>query len=180
MPDTSAPRWYALRDLSRRNSKAPAYLRLADSGFRVFTPLRWEVTVKAGRRIRREVPVITDLLFVHSSKDRLDEAVNRIPTLQYRYRLGHTIHEPLTVRDADMDRFINAVSHANDVRYYMPDEIRPEMYGKEIRVIGGPFDGFQGRLLSLRGSRKKRLIVEIPGFITAAVEVLPDYIQLTK
>lgn len=127
-----------------------------------------------------EVPVITDLLFVHSSKDSLDEAVNRIPTLQYRYRLGHTIHKPLTVRDADMDRFINAVSHVNDVRYYMPDEIRPEMYGKEIRVIGGPFDGFQGRLLSLRGSRKKRLIVEIPGFITAAVEVPPDYIQLTK
>ena len=34
------------------------------------------------------------------------------------------------------------------------------------------------RLLSIRGSRVKRLIVEIPGLLVAAVEVDPEYIRL--
>lgn len=144
-----------MRDLKRRNSKSPAYLQLAESGLTVFTPLKWEVTVRGGRRIRREVPIITDLLFVRAPKEQLDAIVATIPTLQYRYVRGRTIHEPMTVRDADMDRFIDAVSRADNVRYYMPDEIRPDMYGREIRVVGGPFDGYEGRLLSMRGSRKK-------------------------
>lgn len=36
----------------------------------------------------------------------------------------------------------------------------------------------EGNLLFIRGSRKKRLIVEIPGFLTAAVEVDPEFITL--
>lgn len=83
----------------------------------------------------------------------------------------------MSVRDADMERFIEAVSLTDNVRYYSLEEITPEMYGKEISVVGGPFDGYSGRLLSLRGSRKKRLIVEIPDFIAAAVEVQPEFIR---
>ena len=37
---------------------------------------------------------------------------------------------------------------------------------------------YEGRLLSIRGSRVKRLIVEIPGLLVAAVEVDPEYIRL--
>lgn len=54
------------------------------------------------------------------------------------------------------------------------------MYGKEIEVIGGPLDGYRGRLLSMRGTRKRRLVVEIPDFLAAAVEVQPEYIQYVK
>ncbi len=51
------------------------------------------------------------------------------------------------------------------------------MYGRTVRIIGGPLNGFEGRLLSIKGMRKRRLIVEIPSFITAAVEVSPEFIQ---
>lgn len=172
--------WYVLRDLKRHNSNTPAYLELRNQGFEVFTPLKWVITVRAGKRIRREIPIITDLLFVHSTKEMLDPVVSRTSTLQYRYRLGHTIHEPTIVRDKDMEQFINAVTKSNNVRYYLPEELRPEMYGKEIRVVGGPFDGYAGKQLSLRGSKKRRLIVEIPDFIAAAVEVQPEFIQYTQ
>lgn len=52
------------------------------------------------------------------------------------------------------------------------------MYGRMIRIEGGPLDGYEGRLLSIRGTRVKRLIVEIPGLLVAAVEVDPKYIRL--
>lgn len=51
------------------------------------------------------------------------------------------------------------------------------MYGRMIRIEGGPLDGYEGRLLSIRGARVKRLIVEIPGLLVAAVEVDPEYIR---
>ena len=72
------------------------------------------------------------------------------------------------------------MNKADNIRYYLPEEIKADMYGKEISVVGGPLDGYSGKLLSSRGSKKRRIIVEIPGFITAAVEVYPEYIQFNK
>ncbi len=86
----------------------------------------------------------------------------------------------MTVRDIDMKRFIEAVKQSDDVLYYSLEEITPDMYGKEILVVGGPLDGYKGRLLSMRGSRKRRLLVEIPDFMAAAVEVRPEFIQYVK
>lgn len=180
MRDTNAIRWFVMRDLKRRHSLRRAYQELMERGFEVFTPMRETVTVKKGVKVRKEEPIIADLLFVRSAKGPLDKVVANISTLQYRYRLGHSVNDPTVVRDDDMERFINAVRNSKNPRYYLPEEIRSEMYGKEIRVVGGPFDGYTGRLLSLRGSKTKRLLVELPGFITAAVEVCPDYIQLVS
>lgn len=170
-------KWYALRDLCRRNALMPGYARLGEMGFEVFTPMKWEVAVRGSKRVRRRVPILADLLFVRSAKSRLDPVVAATSTLQYRYQRGRPITEPTVVADADMERFIAAVGQEADVRYFSPDEIKPEMYGREVRMVGGPFDGFTGRLLSLRGSGKKRLIVEIPHFIAAAVEVQPEFIE---
>lgn len=177
MIDFSVPRWYVMRDLKRCNAKRRGFIELLENGYEVFTPMMERIVVKNGRRIRKQEPVISDLLFVYSSKSRLDMTVARIPTLQYRYYRGHTIDDPMVVREEDMRRFIEAVSRSDTHRYYLTGEIRPEMYGKMIRVVGGTFDGLTGRLLSIRGSRKKRLIVEIPDFIVAAVEIQPEFIQ---
>lgn len=54
------------------------------------------------------------------------------------------------------------------------------MLGKRVRVIGGGLDGYEGRLLSARGSKRRRLLVEIPTFLTAAVEVNPDLIEIME
>ena len=47
-----------------------------------------------------------------------------------------------------------------------------------VRIVGGPLDGYEGRLLSVRGSRVKRLLVDIPNLLVAGVEVQPEYIQV--
>ena len=54
------------------------------------------------------------------------------------------------------------------------------MVGRAVRIIGGPLDGYEGNLLSVRGSRTKRLIVELPEFFSAGVEVDPEYIELVR
>lgn len=175
--DSTEKQWFVMRDLKRRICNSLAVHDLTKAGLEVFTPMTQMVMTIGGRRQRRDVPVIQDLLFVHESKQTLDPFVELYSTLQYRFQRGKSVNEPMTVRDAEMERFIRAVSTDDTPIYYKPGEINESMYGRTVRIIGGPLNGFEGRLLSIKGMRKRRLIVEIPSFITAAVEVAPEFIQ---
>lgn len=166
-----------MRDLKRRTSTTLAIHDLAKVGMEVFTPMTQMVMKIGGRLQRKDVPVIQDLLFVHETKENLDPIVALTPTLQYRYQRGKTMDEPTMVRDEEMNRFIFAVGNTETPIYYKPAELTESMYGKLVQIHGGRLDGYQGRLLSIKGMRKRRLIVELTGVLAAAVEVEPDYLH---
>lgn len=169
-----------MRDLKRRNSNSLAINYLKEAGLEVFTPMTQMIMTIGGRRQRREVPVIQDLLFVHETKEFLDPFVAKCPTLQFRYLIGKTINEPMTVRNDEMEKFIFAVNNTETQLYYRPGEITDSMYGKKVRIIGGLLDKYEGHLLSVKGMRKRRLILKLSGVISVAVEVDPNYIQIIK
>lgn len=169
--------WFVMRDLKRPNALRPAYKELADGGFEVFTPLEWRVSVRHGHKVREEVPVLRDLLFVHSRREELDPFVSRVPTLQYRYVRG-AYRLPMTVPAHDMERFIRAAGASESPRYFLPGELTEAQCGRMVSIVGGPLDGYVGRLLSVRGSKSRRLIVGLPGILMAAVEVDPEYIRV--
>ena len=172
--------WYALRDLKRANAKNRAWELLSAKGFEVFTPMRWKlVTLKGGRKMRVRIPVIYDLLFVRSDREALDMEIQKIETLQHRYVKGCG-GNPMVVPAEDMQRFIHAVSGSESVKYYSPSEVTHAMKGKNIRIVGGALDGYEGRLLSVKGSKVKRLVVELPNLITAGIEVNPEYIRIIE
>ena len=162
--------WFVMRDLTRPNAKRPAYVQLEETGIRCFTPMVWKVCTV-------HVPVIHDLLFVHSTHAELDPLVESIGTLQYRF-LRNFHNTPMTVRSGEMECFIRAVSACEQPQYLSPDEVTLAMCNRRIRIIGGRLDGCEGYLLTTRGSRRKRLLVELPSLLAAAVEVEPEYIQL--
>ena len=166
-----------MRDLKRTNAKQPAYKLLKEKKMEVFVPMKWHLSIRKGVRVREEVPFIQDLLFVHETQKNLDSVVEKTPTLQYRW-LRKTWREPMTVADADMQRFIHAVSVSESPKYYLPEEITPAMYGRKIHIVGGPLNGYEGSLITVRGSKIKRLLVELKGFLAVGVEVNPEYIQL--
>lgn len=175
----SAVQWFAMRDLSRRHAKNPAYKLLTGLQFEIFTPMTRKIVVKQGKRVSCEIPVMQDLLFVHDTRERVDAAVKKIDNLQYRFIRGGYC-EPMVVRDEAMERFIHAVKSSHLPRYFQPEEITREMCGQYIRIIGGHLNGYEGYLLSLRGSKYKRLMVELPNFMTVAVEVQPDLIEVLQ
>ncbi len=170
--------WYVMRDLKRPNALRPAYKELADAGVEVFTPMRWVLKTRNGRRVREQVPFIFDLLFAHETRSVLDPIVDKIPTLQYRYRRGGEYREPMTVAEPDMDVFIRAVSVSQNPEYFLPAELSPSMYGRTVRVVGGVLDGYEGKLLNVRGTKTKRLLVELPDFVTVGIEADFEYIRI--
>lgn len=172
-------RWYVMRDLKRSNTKLPAYKMLGNMGFEVFTPMVWKLISQNNKRIPIEVPFMQDLLFVHSSREKLDPVVEQTGTLQYRY-LRDGKRTPMIVNDMDMERFKRAVEATDNHYFYTPKEVRPEMIGKKVRIVGGPLDGYEGYLQKLQGSRVKRLLIKLSNLLTAAVEVQPEFVQIVK
>lgn len=172
-----ACQWFVMRDLTRPNAKLPAYKLLDGMNIRNFTPMVWKLMLNHGKRERRRMPFIHDLLFVYASRAELDSVVETTPMLQYRYlRGGYKM--PMTVRAADMQRFMHAVRFSSSPQYYRPDEVTPAMRNRRIRIIGGNLDGYEGSLITTRGSKVKRLLVEIPMLLAATVEVETEFIQL--
>lgn len=181
MEDRSEKKWYVLRDLKRTNAQVRAYQMLQtlpDLHLEVFTPLVQRTVIRAGKKVLTEVPFINDLLFVYESQSILDPIIADIRTLQYRYVRGGKQNEPMTVRTEEMERFIALIQSRASIRYYKPEEITPSMYGRRIRIEGGgALDGFEGLLMTVRGSKVKRLVVQLEGLLAVGVEVDPEYIQ---
>ena len=171
--------WYVLRDLKRANAKLRAWEILADKGFEVFTPLKWEICRQGGRRSRKLVPVIGDLLFVRGSHDSIEVEIRKTPTLQFRY-VKNGGGQPLAVSGVDMQRFMDAVKNPDKVKYYTAADLNNVKIGKRVRIIGGALCGYEGKLLSVRGSRVKRLLIEIPELLTASVEIDPELIEIIE
>lgn len=181
---TPVPDWYVLRDLKRPNAKHPAYKVLQEEPYhlqdKLFVPLVQRVYTRSGKKVVMYVPFMTDLLFVHEERQVLDPIVQSINTLQYRYAKGCKQHDPMRVSHAEMSRFIEAVRRAEHVEYYSLEEVSPQLYGKRIRIIGGLLNGYEGRLLSKRGSKHKSLLIDLIGVMSAAIQVESEYIQLIE
>ena len=169
--------WFAMRDLKRRHAKLPAYKLFENLKVSYFTPMVHRLVVVNGKRVDQEVPFMQDLLFVKDTKEHLDSIVEKTPKLQYRYKIG-VQHTPIIVPTVEMERFIYAVESSENPKFYSLDEVTPEMINRKIRIIGGKLDGYTGTLVTTRGSKVKRLLVELPSLLAASVEVEAEYIQL--
>ena len=181
---TSEDRWYVLRDLARPNAKNPAYKQLQaipEMKDCVCVPLKQHVFMEFGKRVVRFIPYMPDLVFVHKSKKELDPIVRKIELLQYRYVRGGKQFEAMSVRAEGFKKFKDAVEQTNNVEYYSYEEVSPRIYGKHIRIIGGRLNGFEGRLMSKRGSKYKHLLIDLEECnLSAAIQVETELIQLVK
>ncbi len=182
--DDEQPYWFVMRDLKPVNAKIMAYEMLSDLGFEVFTPMTWKIVVVKGKKVRKEAPIIHNMLFVCSTKKTLDPIVDMTNTLQYQYIRGAGPQNIMKIRDREMRRFIHAANATEKPQYYTTEEITPSMCGKRIKIVGGNLDGYEGFLITTRGSRRKHLLISLTDdgsnytALSMKVEVSPEYIQV--
>lgn len=168
------PEWFVMRDFKRFNAQERAFEVLAQRGFEVFTPMKRTTIKRLGMTMEVKLPVIPDLLFVHSLRAPLDEVVGTIRTLTYRYPKGGDFYHPMYVQRDDMERFKTVVTNVDSPVYYMPDEISPSMFGRNIKIIGGPLDGQIVTLIKSQGSKRKRFVVQLPDLLMAVAYLEPE------
>lgn len=172
--------WYSLGCTIQQRE-----LRVRDDvrkyGLEAFVPLRYTVKTVRGQKQRALVPALSGLIF---AKGTLEEVKDYLLEAHYPVYIRRSTfsnkEDYLTVPTKEMEDFIAVTeSHEEHVTYFRPEEISLQA-GDRIRIKGGLYDGREGVIMRIKGKRNRQLVVQIPGFIAAAVEISPDMLELPK
>lgn len=170
--------WFAMSAPYRRELKAKQFLE--ERNIECFVPMRYTITEEGcGIKKRKLVPAIHNLIFVHTSKNRIKTLKQGVDFLQYRTKPLDGKNIPITVPDRQMNMFISVTKEFNEnIIYLQPNEIDLKK-GTKVRIHGGAFDGAEGLFMRVQGKRNKRVVILIEGvaaFTTA--EITPDLIEI--
>ena len=157
--------WFAMSAPYRKEMEAK---QLMDSkGVENFLPLQNKIfTNSRGIKVRKLVPVISNLFFVHSTRREIQDIKSRVPFLQYRTRPVNGRNVPIIVPDRQMQQFITVCETRNEKLIYLSPQEIDIAKGTPVRVI------------KVRGARAKRVVVQIDGVAVATAEIEPQFIEV--
>lgn len=160
--------WFAMSATFGRALKAKDFL--TSRSVSCFIPMKYELLNdgKHGKK-RQLVPAINNLLFVHTTRSRIQTLKSEVAYLQYLTRTEGTRRVPIVVPERQMERFITVCNTYNEKLVYLnPDEINLEK-GTPVQIIGGPFDGIEGTFVKVDGIRNRRVAVLVPGIAAVVI-----------
>ena len=170
--------WYAIRVSYGRVLKFGAQLQ--ELGAEYFIPMCIKKITKDSKTESVVVPAITNLCFVHSSKDWLDELFSKMGETRYVHFIwDKATQSPIIVPDKAMSDFIRISSVMSDEILYLK-ELAPKLRtGRKVRILEGPFKGVEGVIVRVRKSR--RVMVELPGMLAVATTfIAPQNLELIE
>lgn len=176
LPSRTEEKWYVLRVTYSRELQLKEYLDA--QGIGNFLPMQQMlVPDRSGKRVKRLLPVVHNLVFAYTSRERIDvfkqELEGRVPV---RFYMDRETAQPLTVPEREMRNFIAVAGTQDEQLLYLPLSEVALKKGDRVRITGGIFEGAEGELLRLRGDR--RLVVRIPGLMAVATAFIhPSLVQ---
>lgn len=172
--------WFAMSAPYCRELKAKEYLQA--KGIECFVPMvNALVEKRSGAKIRKQIPAIHNLIFVHTSKNVIQEIKRGVDYLQYRTMPREGKNIPIIIPDRQMQQFIAVTQTSNEELIYMrPEEVNIAK-GTRVRVHGGAFDGTEGVFVKIQGKRKPRVVLLIQGVAAVALaEISTEFIEIIK
>ena len=132
-----------------------------------FIPMRRDYVVKDGRRICKFVPAVHNLVFIRSTRKRIDALKDKAGmNIPMRYIMDREQRLPIVIPDSQMRSFILvAGTYEESIVYVEPAELQL-IKGQKVRVIGGVFEGTVGEFVRIR--RDRRVVVNIEGVMAVA------------
>ena len=174
--EVTTARWFVMRAY-KSEKRAEEKLKGKD-GLEYFIPKCYAVRVYHGVKLKRLVPIIPNLVFVHASRTQITDFKKRYNFLQFVMWEKSTGLEYLVVPDDQMESFIKVSSqYGENISYYNPDELDLRK-GCRVRIHGGKLNGVTGVFMQVQGKRNRRVVVLLEGVMAVAAEVHPDLIEV--
>lgn len=174
------PAWFAMSATFGRELKAKAFLE--SKQVKCFVPMRYEMVKDRNQvKVRKLVPAINNLIFVYTTKERIQSLKAVVEYLQYLTKPVGGKNIPITVPEYQMQQFMAVCNTHNEKLVYLsPNEINLKE-GTPVKIIGSAFDGVEGTFIKVDKCRKKRVVVMVEG-ITAVIlaEFTDGYIQVIE
>lgn len=170
--DPAEVRWFAIRVEYRGEMAVKRYLDA--KGIEHFLPMQYREVVAGRRKIRKLVPSVHNLIFIRTTKQQIDriKSTTAYPIRYMMQRDGSRSH-PIVVPDREMLDFIRVAGTFDDRLLYLADtDVRPRE-GDRVRILSGPFAGVTGIYMRVKGTRCRRVVVEVPGIAAVATASLP-------
>ena len=170
--------WFAMSAPYRRELIAKEYLDR--KGIECFVPMKEAIVERRnGIKTRQMVPAIHNLIFVHTTKEKIKFLKQGVNFLQYHTRPHNGKNIPIIVPDSQMQQFIAVTTAQNEeITYLRPEEVDIKK-GTRVRVHGGAFDGTEGYFVKIQGKRNRRVVMLIEGITAVALtEISTDFIEV--
>lgn len=155
--------WYAIRVTYNREMKVKA--DLDSRGIENFVPMQYKMVIRGGRRVKRLMPSVHNLIFILIEPSKMRE-YKANTTLPIRYIMNREKHTPVTVPRYQMDNFIAVAGTHDEQLVYLNPDPGDFAQGDRVKVLGGPFEGAVGVLVRVKGDR--RVLVSIEGVVAVA------------
>lgn len=141
---------------------------LQDAGVECFIPMVCDRSVEK----KCYVPAVHNLIFVHSSRDFLDDYKRKVESdCPLRYMMDRSTGLPMMVRDKEMDDFIRVTAERDEGILYLDNPSVAVTKGTPVEIVCGPFKSVQGKLLRIRRDRK--VVLQLAGLVAVAVDGIP-------
>ncbi|MBD5247269.1 MAG: hypothetical protein HDS54_03750 [Barnesiella sp.] len=138
---------------------------------RFFMPMKESVTTRGGKRVRKISPAIPDIFFVNDTVSHIDEIVRKNIGVEYLYIKGHPYRQPVVIRNEEMDNFIAATTSSQRVTYHTAgDDNLARLIGRRVRIPHND-SWIEGELLTIRGSRYRRLRISLRDCLVAYIDL---------
>ena len=168
--------WYAIRVTYNRELKVKA--ELDELGIRNFVPMQYKMLVRGGRRVKKLVASVHNLIFIYIEPSRMQQ-YKAETTLPIRYIMRRDLSNrrvPTIVPQRQMESFIAVAGTHDEQLVYLNPEPGDFSQGDRVRILGGPFEGAEGVFVRVKGDR--RVVVHIEGVVAVATTFIhPSLIE---
>lgn len=169
--------WFVLRATYNRENKA--YQFITKDHTEVFLPTHYVQRLINGKRKRVIEPLLPQLIFVYSTRDKVETYVKNTSELSFlNYYYNHFKTEdngnnpPLTISYNEMMNFINVVNVDDDHIMLVEPQQCHYKSGDNVQIVQGKFTGVKGRVARVSG--QQRIVVEIEGLCLVATAYIPS------
>ncbi len=168
--------WWAMSAVFNRSIKMKSILDLRH--IENFVPLHQVVTLKGTRKIKKTVPVIANLIFIHSDAETIKTLKGEFEYLQYLTNKDGEKRIPIIVPERQMTDFITVAGSQEEKLIYLDCSELNLRQGSRVRITSGTFAGVEGQFMKVKGARDRRVVVSIDGVAAVATtSILPQFIE---
>lgn len=168
--------WFAVRVTYGRELVLKAMLD--EEKIESFIPMRYEYVSRNGKRMRKLVPAIHNLVFIHCTRKKMDELKELLGAkVPIRYIMDRETRQPIVVPDEQMRSFILVSGNYDEAVLYLEPTELALVKGQKVRITDGIFKGVIGEFVRIRHDR--RVVVSIEGVMAVATTFIhPSLVEV--
>jgi len=168
MSDSSVMKWYAVRAIGGQENKVKSYIEteisrvgLSDFVSQVIVPTEKVVQMRSGKKVHREKAFFPGYVMVEANLSGEVPHVIKGITGVIGF-LGETKGgEPVPMRKSEINRMLGKV---DELSIQNDNVAIPYVIGETVKVIDGPFNGFDGTIEKINEEKRKlEVMVKIFG-----------------